>query len=62
MDALVERLIDRLKSLGEYENTVIVLFGDHGDFIGKTECLDIRTHWPTNRFVCRCSSTIQPVN
>ncbi|QGN06525.1 hypothetical protein Hrd1104_03895 [Halorhabdus sp. CBA1104] len=34
-DALIERLIARLKSLGEYENTVIVLFGDHGDLIGE---------------------------
>jgi arylsulfatase A-like enzyme len=35
VDALIKRLIDRLKSLGEYENTVIVLFGDHGDLIGE---------------------------
>ena len=34
-DALIERLIDRLKLLDEYENTVIILFGDHGDLIGE---------------------------
>lgn len=28
-------MIDRLKSLGEYENTVILLFGDHGDLISE---------------------------
>lgn len=35
VDALIERLIDRLKTIGEYENTVIVLFGDHGDLLGE---------------------------
>lgn len=35
VDALIERLINRLKTIGEYENTVIVLFGDHGDLIGE---------------------------
>jgi arylsulfatase A-like enzyme len=35
VDALIERLIDRLKTIGEYDNTVIVLFGDHGDLIGE---------------------------
>jgi len=34
-DALIERLVDRLKSLDEYENTVIIVFGDHGDLIGE---------------------------
>jgi|AntDeeMetagen192_2_1112575.scaffolds.fasta_scaffold00369_7 arylsulfatase A-like enzyme len=34
-DALIERLISRLKELAEYENTVVILFGDHGDLIGE---------------------------
>jgi arylsulfatase A-like enzyme len=37
VDALIERLIDRLKSLGEYENTVMIFFRDHGDLIGENE-------------------------
>lgn len=34
-DTLVERIIESLKSEGLYKNTVVVVFGDHGDDIGE---------------------------
>jgi arylsulfatase A-like enzyme len=34
-DALIEQIVGHLKELEEYENTVIILFGDHGDLIGE---------------------------
>ncbi|WP_157690934.1 sulfatase [Haloplanus rallus] len=35
VDAQIERLVDSLIETGEYENTVIVVFGDHGDLLGE---------------------------
>lgn len=34
-DALIGRLVSHLKKLGEYENTVIVVWGDHGWNLGE---------------------------
>jgi choline-sulfatase len=35
VDDLVGQLVDTLKALGQYENTVIVFTSDHGDFLGE---------------------------
>ncbi len=35
MDALVGQIIDALKESGQYENTLIVFFGDHGYHLGE---------------------------
>ncbi|MFP4029232.1 MAG: sulfatase-like hydrolase/transferase [Candidatus Brocadiia bacterium] len=35
LDAQIGRVIDRLKELGEYENTIIVLAGDNGLAVGQ---------------------------
>ncbi len=37
MDAQVGRIIDALKESGQYENTLIVFFGDHGYHLGEHE-------------------------
>lgn len=34
-DALIGRIIAKLKSTGEYENTIIVVWGDHGWHLGE---------------------------
>ena len=34
-DRLVERLVNTLSEIGEAENTVVIVFGDHGDLIGE---------------------------
>lgn len=36
-DSLLDELIDRLKEAGEWENTILVVFGDHGDSFGENE-------------------------
>ncbi|WP_162991428.1 sulfatase [Halostella salina] len=34
-DSLIERLTDELKQVGEWENTILIVFGDHGDGFGE---------------------------
>ncbi len=33
-DFLVKRLVDKLKAEGVYDDTILILFGDHGDHLG----------------------------
>lgn len=35
MDAQIGRVLEHLKQVGEYENTVVVYHADHGDFAGE---------------------------
>lgn len=35
LDKNIGRIISKLKELGEYENTIIMYFSDHGDFMGS---------------------------
>lgn len=35
IDQLVQSIVDRLKAEGLLQNTIIVLFGDHGDYLGE---------------------------
>lgn len=46
-DNLIQGFFDRLKQLGLYDNSIVVVFGDHGESIGddltrKAEQLDVR--------------------
>lgn len=46
-DNLIQGFFDRLKQLGLYDNSIIVVFGDHGESVGddltrKAEQLDVR--------------------
>jgi len=34
-DALIQRLVNALKEAGHWENTVLIVFGDHGDSFGE---------------------------
>jgi len=34
IDTHIQRVIDHLKEIGEYDNTIIVLTADHGDYLG----------------------------
>ncbi len=52
VDAQIGKVLDALDSLGLAENTIVVLFGDHGwnlgehDFIGKHNLMQTSTHVP----------------
>jgi uncharacterized sulfatase len=35
MDKYIGKIIDRLKELGQYENTIVIFTSDHGEFFGQ---------------------------
>lgn len=48
IDRAVGLIIDRLKTVGMYDNTVVVFTSDHGDFLGDYNCLH------KDDISCRC--------
>ena len=51
MDAQIGRLMDSLKTMGLYENTIIVLWGDHGWKLGEHRSWGKMTNYETDTHV-----------
>lgn len=49
IDAQIERMVTRLRELGLLENTIVVLWSDHGDFAGEHQ---LPEKWDTSFYDC----------
>ncbi len=49
IDAEVERVLARLQQLGQLDNTIVVLWSDHGDFAGEHQ---LGEKWDTSFYDC----------
>lgn len=49
LDTQIGQILDKLKEIGVYDNTAIVLFSDHGDYAGS---YGLTEKWPTGMQDC----------
>ncbi|MHC1739543.1 MAG: sulfatase-like hydrolase/transferase [Anaerolineaceae bacterium] len=58
-DGYVNELVDYLKANGEYENTIIVIYTDHGMQWTSDRRLPLLIHFPNNEYASRITANTQ---
>jgi hypothetical protein len=58
-DHYVGEVIDRLKADGEYENTLLIIYSDHGIKYRVTERVPLIMHFPADNYAGRITQNVQ---
>jgi hypothetical protein len=58
-DQYVGKVIDHLKQIGQYDNTILIIYTDHGKLFKVTERIPLIIHFPGDEFAGTITSNVQ---